>query len=113
MRAHGCPPLPGTHYPWSIVRKRIGLIAAATVAILSVIGAGLAYATASKTVTLSVDGKVTEVQTRADTVEDVLAAEGISVDKRDAVAPSLSSSIADGSRVAVRFGPPADAQRRR
>jgi uncharacterized protein YabE (DUF348 family) len=106
MRAHGCPPLPGTHYPWSIVRKRIGLIAAATVAILSVIGAGLAYATASKTVTLSVDGKVTEVQTRADTVEDVLEAEGISVDKRDAVAPSLSSSIADGSRVAVRFGRP-------
>jgi resuscitation-promoting factor RpfB len=99
-------PVPGTHYPWSIVRKRIALIAATTVAVLSVIGAGFAYASKSKTVTLSVDGKVTEVQTRADTVEDVLAAEDLSVDKRDAVAPSLSSPIADGSRIAVRFGRP-------
>jgi resuscitation-promoting factor RpfB len=88
------------------VRKKIGIIAMAAVAILSVIGAGFAYAAKSKTVTLSVDGKVTEVSTRGATVEDVLADEGISVDKRDAVAPSLSSNIDDGSRIAVRFGRP-------
>ena len=86
------------------MRKKIGLIAVATVAILSVIGAGFAYASKSKTVTLSVDGEVTEVSTRAGTVEEVLEAEGISVDKRDAVAPSLTSSVSDGSRIAVAFG---------
>ena len=88
------------------MRKKIGIIALATVAILSVIGAGFAYAAKSKTVTLSVDGKVTEVSTRGATVEEVLSDEGISVDKRDAVAPSLSSNVADGSRIAVRFGRP-------
>jgi resuscitation-promoting factor RpfB len=86
------------------VRKKIGIIAMAAVAILSVIGVGIAYASKSKTVTLSVDGKVSEVSTRAGTVEEVLESEGISVDNRDAVAPSLSSDVADGSRIAVRFG---------
>jgi resuscitation-promoting factor RpfB len=86
------------------VRKRIGLITAATVAILSVIGAGFAYASKSKNVTLSVDGQVTEVSTRAATVEEVLQDEGISVDGRDAVAPSPSSEVSDGTRIAVRFG---------
>jgi uncharacterized protein YabE (DUF348 family) len=88
------------------VRKKFGIIALAAVAILSVIGAGFAYAAKSKTVTLSVDGKVTEVSTRGATVEEVLDDEGISVDQRDAVAPSLSSNVADGSRIAVRFGRP-------
>ena len=86
------------------MRKKIGLISVVAVAILSVIGAGFAYASKSKTVTLSVDGKVTEVSTRAATVEEVLQEEGISVDQRDAVAPSPTSTVADGSRIAVRFG---------
>ena len=86
------------------MRKKIGLIVAATVAILSVVGAGFAYASKSKTVTLSVDGEVTEVSTRAETVGEVLKEEGIPVDERDAVAPSPSSAIDDGSRIAVRFG---------
>jgi len=86
------------------VRKKIGLIAAVAVAVVSVAGAGFAYAASNKSVTLSVDGHVTEVSTRAGTVGEVLAEEGISVDKRDAVAPSTSSTIADGSRIAVRFG---------
>jgi resuscitation-promoting factor RpfB len=86
------------------VRKKIGLIAAAILAVLSVAGAGFAYASQSKSVTLSVDGHVTEVSTRAETVGAVLQEEGIPVDQRDAVAPSPSSSIADGSRIAVRFG---------
>jgi resuscitation-promoting factor RpfB len=104
MCARTCLPVPGTHYPWSIVRKKIGLIAAATVAILSVIGAGFAYATKSQTVTLSVDGKVSEVSTQGNTVQEVLEEEGIQVDERDAVAPSLTSEVNEGSRIAVRFG---------
>ncbi len=86
------------------MRKKIGLIAAVAVAVVSVVGAGFAYAATSKSVTLSVDGHVTQVSTRASTVGGVLNEQGISVDKRDAVAPSTSSTIADGSRIAVRFG---------
>ena len=97
-------PTRNAHYPWSIVRKKIGIIAAVTVALLSVIGAGFAYANKSKTVTLSVDGKVSEVSTQGSTVEEVLEGEDISIDKHDAVAPSLSSTIDDGSRIAVRLG---------
>ncbi len=86
------------------MRKKIGIIAAVTVALLSVIGAGFAYATKNKTVTLSVDGKVSEVSTDGSTVAEVLESEDISIDKHDAVAPSLSSTIDDGSRIAVRLG---------
>jgi resuscitation-promoting factor RpfB len=86
------------------VRKKIGIIAAVMVATLSVIGAGFAYASKSKTVTLSVDGKVTEVDTSGATVREVLQEEGISIDGHDAVAPSLSSSVEEGSRIAIRFG---------
>jgi resuscitation-promoting factor RpfB len=86
------------------VRKKIGIIAAVMVATLSVIGAGFAYASKNKTVTLSVDGKVTEVDTSGATVGEVLQEEGIPIDRHDAVAPSLSSTIEEGSRIAVRFG---------
>jgi resuscitation-promoting factor RpfB len=44
------------------------------------------------------------VSTQGDTVADVLEDEGIQVDERDAVAPSLSSDVTEGSRIAVRFG---------
>jgi resuscitation-promoting factor RpfB len=88
------------------VRKKIGIIVAVVAATLSVIGAGFAYASKSKTVTLSVDGKVTEVSTDGTTVREVLQEEGISVDRHDAVAPALSSSVDEGSRIAVRFGRP-------
>jgi uncharacterized protein YabE (DUF348 family) len=71
---------------------------------VSVVGAGFAYAANSKSVTLSVDGHVSEVSTRAGTVGQLLDEQGISVDQRDAVAPSPTSAISDGSRVAVRFG---------
>ncbi|MGH3367828.1 MAG: transglycosylase family protein [Nocardioidaceae bacterium] len=86
------------------MRNKIALIAVATLVVLSLAGGSLAYATMSKTVTMSVDGKVTEVNTTGDTVGQVLEDEGIAVDDHDAVAPSTTSSVADGSRIAVRFG---------
>ncbi|MPZ94162.1 MAG: DUF348 domain-containing protein [Propionibacteriales bacterium] len=58
----------------------------------------------SKTVTLSIDGKVKDVKTFGDTVEEVLDDEGIELGDHDAVAPSPSSGVEDGSRIAVRYG---------
>jgi uncharacterized protein YabE (DUF348 family) len=62
----------------------------------------------SKTVTLSVDGKTSQVHTFGDSVADVLKSQHIAIGAHDAVAPSVSSSISDGQTVAVRYGRPLD-----
>jgi uncharacterized protein YabE (DUF348 family) len=76
--------------------------------VLAVSATGVGYASMSKTVTLSVDGKTEQVHTFGHRVSDVLAAQHISLGKHDAVAPSAGSSIADGSTIAVRYGRPLD-----
>jgi uncharacterized protein YabE (DUF348 family) len=80
-----------------------GLVGALAV---GVAGAGVGYATMSKTVTLSVDGSTRKVHTFGDSVGDVLAAQHISLGRHDAVAPGVGSSVADGQRIAVRYGRP-------
>ena len=81
------------------------LVAAVTMAVAAT---GVGYAAMSKTVTLSLDGRETEVRVLGDTVRDVLDSQGISVDERDVVAPGLDSSVSDGSNVAVKFARPLD-----
>jgi uncharacterized protein YabE (DUF348 family) len=87
-------------------KKILAVVAGALV--LAVSATGVGYASMSKTVTLSVDGKTEQVHTFGDKVSDVLAAQHISLGKHDAVAPSAGSSIADGSTIAVRYGRPLD-----
>lgn len=53
---------------------------------------------------LSVDGRTTQVSTRAGTVSDVLHAEGVRIGDHDAVAPGPDAPIEDGTRLAVRLG---------
>jgi resuscitation-promoting factor RpfB len=87
------------------VRKQIALIAIAALAALTFIVGGITYAaTKGKSVTVSVDGKVSQVHTSADTVAGVLDEEDIDLGAHDAVAPSLDTAIDDGSRIAVRYG---------
>ncbi|MCW2868371.1 MAG: hypothetical protein JWR20_2559 [Marmoricola sp.] len=86
-------------------RKKVVGGAAAAVA-LALVGTGATYATMSKTVTISVDGKPRTVHTFGGTVGDVLADQGIEPGTHDSVVPSASSAIADGSEVAVRLGRP-------
>jgi resuscitation-promoting factor RpfB len=97
-------PVPGKHEHWSTVRKQIAIVVAVALTVLGLVGGTVAYATMNKTVTLSIDGKVKEVTTFGDTVEDVLDSQDITIGERDAVAPSLSNSVEDGSRIAVRYG---------
>jgi uncharacterized protein YabE (DUF348 family) len=72
--------------------------------VLGVAAAGVAAATSS--VTLTVDGESEQIVTFGQTVADVLADEGIEVDQDDLVVPAPSSSISDGSEIAVAFGRP-------
>jgi uncharacterized protein YabE (DUF348 family) len=90
------------------VRKRIALLAATVLAAGGVAGGAAAYSAANKTVLLSVDGKVTEVDTHGDTVGAVLEEEDIELGRHDVVAPSPSDPVDDGSRIAVRIGRPLD-----
>jgi uncharacterized protein YabE (DUF348 family) len=76
----------------------------------TVLAAGLAlgtvaFASASKkSVTVSIDGRERVVKTSGDTVADVLEDQGIDLGRHDAVAPSVSAKIDDGSRIAVSYG---------
>ncbi|TQL70345.1 uncharacterized protein YabE (DUF348 family) [Nocardioides albertanoniae] len=78
----------------------VGGLAAAVVA-----GGGAAYGvkTSQTDVIVSVDGKAKDVSVNADTVGDVLEAEGIKVGDRDAVAPSTDTKVEDGSAISVRY----------
>jgi uncharacterized protein YabE (DUF348 family) len=51
-----------------------------------------------------VDGKVTTLHTSDGTVAAVLRDQGITIGPHDAVAPSPSTSIEDGTRIAVSYG---------
>ena len=83
------------------------LLAIIATAVALVVAAGVvAYAQLSKSITLSLDGKATEVTSFAGTVGEVLEAEGIEVGEQDIVAPSLTAAVSEGTRIAVRFGRP-------
>ena len=87
------------------MRKQLALIAVAVVAALTLIIGGITYATTKgKSVTVSVDGKVSQIHTSADTVAGVLDDAGITLGAHDAVAPPLNTAIDDGTRIAVRYG---------
>lgn len=70
----------------------------------ALVGGGVAYITFDNAVALSVDGKTQTVHTFGDTVEDVLADQGIEVGDHDDVVPSAESPVQDGSEISVRYG---------
>ena len=80
-----------------------GLVAAI---VLALVGTAAAYATMSRTVTVSVDGKESQVRTFGDNVGEVLASKGIKPDSHDSVVPGVDTPVNDGSRIAVRIGRP-------
>jgi uncharacterized protein YabE (DUF348 family) len=83
------------------VRKIIPVVAVG--AALAVVGTTVGYTATNKDVTVSVDGQARSVQTRAGTVGELLADQGIAVGDRDVVAPAATTAVTDGTRVAVQF----------
>ena len=85
------------------MRKSI-IAAVGATAVFAVVGGSVAYATKSKTVSLSIDGQVQQVHTFGSTVGDALKAKKIQVSERDLVAPALNAKLQDGQEIAVQYG---------
>ena len=85
-------------------RTLVVLLTAAVALALALVG--YQVLTRTSTVTLSVDGEVTTVETAGATVGEVLAAEGLELGSHDVVAPDLGATVADGTRIAVKYGRP-------
>jgi uncharacterized protein YabE (DUF348 family) len=90
----------------ALVKSRPGRLAAQAAVLSAVVGASVLYATLDKTVTLSVDGKTSEVHAFSRTVGDLLDKQGLSVGSKDIVAPALSSSLGEGDTIVVRYARP-------
>jgi resuscitation-promoting factor RpfB len=91
--------------PLSAIPKKIALAVTAAVVTAGLVLGTVAFASASeKSVTVSIDGKEKVVKTSGDTVDDVLDDQGVDLGQHDAVAPAPSSSVSDGSRIAVSYG---------
>jgi uncharacterized protein YabE (DUF348 family) len=85
--------------------RRIKLMA--RVAVLAVAAAGIVgFATAHKTVTVTVDGESHQVTTFAASVKGVLAQEHIQYTERDLVAPGPDASVPRSGEIVVRTARP-------
>lgn len=74
--------------------------------ILGLLGGSLAWASLSKTVTVSVDGEEREVSTLASTVQGALDSADLDVAEHDVVIPAPRTAIQDGSSIALQRGRP-------
>jgi resuscitation-promoting factor RpfB len=89
-----------------VSKSKAALVGAGAVALAAVIGTTVGYAAMSADVTLNVDGRITQVSSRGDTVGQVLKDEGITLHRHDEVAPAVDQPVHDGTSIAVRYGKP-------
>lgn len=89
------------------VRRRRQWAIHATIVAAMVVGV-TAFVSFDKTIELTVDGETQKVHTFAGTVAGVLEREGIRVTEHDSVVPPLDRPVAEGQRIAIRFGRPID-----
>jgi uncharacterized protein YabE (DUF348 family) len=91
--------------------KKNLFIALNAVVLLVLAGSTAAYAGLSKTITVTLDGEPSTVRTFGDSVEAVLAADGIALGPKDRIrvagkAAAARTAIADGDDVTVAFAKP-------
>lgn len=72
----------------------------------ALIGGVVTYVAMDKTITLSVDGSVSQIHSFDSTVGAVLAAQKITTDSHDLVSPSPTAHLSDDSTITVRYGRP-------
>ncbi|OIJ24060.1 resuscitation-promoting factor [Nocardioides luteus] len=84
-------------------RRKAILVGGLAAAVVATGGTAYGVKTSQTDVIISVDGKAKDVSVHADTVGDVLEAEGIEIGDRDAVAPSIDTKVEDGSAISVRY----------
>jgi resuscitation-promoting factor RpfB len=88
------------------VRRRLLALLVQASVVTALVAGTTAFVALDKTVTISVDGRHTEVKSYARTVGDVLESEGIHVDKHDLVSPLPSQSFGDGDTIVIRYARP-------
>jgi uncharacterized protein YabE (DUF348 family) len=91
-----------------LTRSRATLAVLVGAIVLAVAATGVGYAAMQKTVTLSLDGKTQQVNTFSGKVGEVLEEQGVALSDHDVVAPGVTSSVSDGSTIAVKYGRPLD-----
>jgi resuscitation-promoting factor RpfB len=91
-----------------LTRSKATLVVLVGAVLLAVAATGVGYAAMSKTVTLSLDGRTQQVRTFSGNVGDILKSQGVRLSDHDVVAPGVTSSVSDGSTIAVRYGRPLD-----
>lgn len=69
-----------------------------------VVAGAVGFGYFNKSVSLSVDGKVSAVHLFGNTVGDVLTHQGIKLGSHDLVAPAVSTPLKDNQKVIVRYG---------
>jgi uncharacterized protein YabE (DUF348 family) len=106
VRALNTHPSPSRFSPTRLIHNKLFLGSLVAAIIVALGGTAAAYMALSRTVTVSVDGKESQVRTFGDNVGEVLASKGIEPGSHDSVVPSVDTPVNDGSRIAVRLGRP-------
>ncbi len=86
--------------------RRTYKLALFTLVIVGLLGGSFAWASLSKTVTVTVDGEPRQVTTLASTVKGVLDSADLEIGEHDVVVPSPDTTIHDGASVALQRGRP-------
>ncbi len=98
--------MPGEYYVritvFKLPKSRAVRLGAQAAVLTALVAGTAAYAANDTTVQLTVDGKKQDVRVFGRTVDDVLRAADVDVNKRDVVAPALGERISEGSDVVVR-----------
>jgi uncharacterized protein YabE (DUF348 family) len=87
----------------AVLRQPTALVLQALL-LVALLAGTMAWTMTGKTVELALDGEVTTVDFRGDTVADALAAADLTVGEHDALVPSADTEVEDGDRVALRRG---------
>ena len=72
--------------------------------VVSLVAGAVGFGYFDKSVSLSVDGKVSAVHLFGSTVGDVLTHQNIKLDSHDLVAPAVNTPLQDNQKVIVRYG---------
>lgn len=89
-----------------MIKKSLLIPAAGVTAMALVGGVGIATAMQKNDVTLNVDGDITEISVREETVGDVLDLQGIDLTEHDVVLPSEETAVADDMEISVLIARP-------
>ena len=89
----------------AVLRQPTALVLQALL-LVALLAGTIAWTMTGKTVELALDGEVTTVDFRGDTVADALEAADLEVGEHDALVPSADTEVEDGDTVALRRGRP-------